>query len=136
MERRTLWTIASGGVAAAALTAVLVTAGPAAAASTTTPTASSSTQDSSSTTHADKQKACERITRGIDHRQKTLDRWNGDASQRGSIAWLQAQAQKVGSSNPQRATLLTDEAARRTQDKDLAAKIVDDLKALQQTRCS
>lgn len=139
MERtKKWWAITSGGLAAAALTGVVALAAPAAAAPTdgSTPSSSTTAPASGPDGHsASKPKYCDRIDRALDRHQRIADRWNGDASQRGSIAWLQARAAKVATTNPQLSTLLTDIAARRSQDAGPAATVVADLEALRQARC-
>jgi len=91
---------------------------------------------SSAAQAADTPKYCERIDKAIDRRQKAQARRDGDASTHGSIAWLQAKAQSLSTSNPELSKLLTDVANLRTQVKDPAAGILSDLQAVKQAHCS
>lgn len=131
MAKRAFWTIVAGGVTATALAATVALAGPAAAA----PVSGQATVVSAAQA-SDTPKYCARIDKAIDRRQKAQDRWNGDANTRGSIAWLQAKAQSLSSSNPELSKLLTDMANLRTQGKDPAAGILADLQAVKQAHCS
>jgi len=131
MAKRAFWTIMAGGVTATALAATVALAGPAAAA----PVAGQPVM-SSAAQAADTPKYCERIDKAIDRRQKAQARRDGDASTHGSIAWLQAKAQSLSTSNPELSKLLTDVANLRTQVKDPAAGILSDLQAVKQAHCS
>lgn len=131
MAKRAFWTIMAGGVTAAALAGTVALAGPAAATSVSGQASVATAAQSS-----DAPKYCARIDKAIDRRQKAQDRRNGDANTRGSIAWLQAKAQTLSSSNPELSKLLTDMANLRSQVKDPAAGILADLQAVKQAHCS
>ncbi|WP_420121426.1 hypothetical protein [Nakamurella sp.] len=130
-------TILTGGVTATALAATVALAGPAAAAPvagqavTAQAVASPAAADASGTP-----KYCARIDKALERRQKLEDRWNGDATTRGSVAWLQAKAQSLSSTNPELSKLLTDVANLRGQIKDPAEGIIADLQAVKQAHCS
>jgi hypothetical protein len=130
MATRAFWTVMAGGVTATALAATVALAGPAAA----QPVAGQAVA-ASATQAADTPKYCERIDKALDRRQKAVDRWNGEATTRGSIAWLQAKAQSLSASNPELSTLLTDVATLRAQVKDPAAGLIRDLQAVKQAHC-
>ena len=121
----------AGGATATALAATVALAGPAAAVPVTGQAVAASATQSSDTP-----KYCARIDKALDRRQKELTRINGDANTRGSIAWLQAKAQSLSSSNPELSKLMTDLANLRSQVKDPAAGIVADLQAVKQAHCS
>lgn len=131
MAKKAFMTIVAGGVTAAALATTVALAGPAAAAPVAGQAVSAAAAEAS-----DPPKYCARIDKALDRRQKAQDRWNGDANTRGSIAWLQAKAQSLSSSNPELSKLLTDVATLRGQVKDQAAGIIGDLQAVKQAHCS
>lgn len=133
MAKKALLTMLTGGVTAAALATTVALAGPAAAAPVAGQAVSAQASDASA---AATPKYCARIDKALERRQKLEDRWNGDATTRGSVAWLQAKAQSVSSSNPELSKLLTDVANLRSQVKDPAAGIVADLQAVKQAHCS
>lgn len=137
MERtRKWWVMTSGGLAAATLATVVALAGPATAAPTDTTPATTSPSSTSAPAGTAKPKYCDHLEKALDRHQKTVDRWNGDASQRGSIAWLQARAATVAATDPQLSTLLNDRAALRSQAKGPAATVIADLQAVHQARCA
>ncbi|WP_395729382.1 hypothetical protein [Nakamurella sp.] len=131
MAKRAFWTMLAGGVTATALAATVALAGPAAAAPVAGQAVSATAAQATDTP-----KYCARIDKALDRRQKAQDRWNGDANTRGSIAWLQAKAQSLSSSNPELSKLMTDMANLRAQVKDPAAGIISDLQAVKQAHCS
>ncbi len=135
MAKRAIWTTVAGGAAAAALVATVALAGPAAA-QPVAGQAVSATAATSAAASSDKPKYCDRIDKALTRRQQLETRLNGDATTRGSIAWLQAKSQSLSSSNPELSKLLADMAALRSQVKDPAATIVADLQAVQQAHCS
>lgn len=131
MAKKAFMTILAGGVTATALAATVALAGPAAAAPVAGQAVAVQAADASGTP-----KYCARIDKALERRQKLEDRWNGDATTRGSVAWLQAKAQSLSSTNPELSKLLTDVAALRSQVKDPAAGIIADLQAVKQAHCS
>lgn len=136
MAKRAFWTIMAGGVTATALAATVALAGPAGAAPVAGQAVSAAASQTSGTPATDTPKYCARIDKAIERRQQREDRWNGDATTRGSVAWLQAKAQSVSSSNPELSKVLTDMANLRSQVKDPAAGIIADLQAVKQAHCS
>lgn len=134
MAKKAFMTILAGGVTATALAAAVALAGPAAAAPVAGQAVAVQTAQASDA--SGQPKYCARIDKALERRQKLEDRWNGDATTRGSVAWLQAKAQSLSSTNPELSKLLTDVAALRSQVKDPAAGIIADLQAVKQAHCS
>ena len=121
--------VLAGGLVAAAAAATIAFAAPAAAQTSGRAVAADQA--------ADRPAYCDRVEKALDRRQRAIARLEGDASTRGSIAWLNDKAAAAGAAgNSELATLYTDRSALRGQVLGPLKTIVADLTAVQQAHCS
>jgi len=136
MARKAFWGTVAGGVTAVAVAGAIAFAGPAAAATGGHAVAAGqpvAAQAAAPTSAA----ACDRLKKQDTRRQAVLTRLQGDATTKGSIAWLTAKAAAAtAAGDTARATLYTDQAALRTSAVDPLKKVEADLAAVITANCS
>ncbi len=112
MNKPTIRTLLTGGIAALAVAGAVAVSVPAAASAAGQAVVS---QSSSARGGGDGTAACDRLKKNQDQRNARLTRLQADESTRGSIKWLTARAAAAAAAgNNERATLDTDRAALRS----------------------
>ncbi len=134
MPKKAIMGVLAGGFTAAVVATTIAFAVPAAAGTGGRAVAAG---QAAVVSNADRPAYCDRIDKALPKRQAVVTRLEGDASTKGSIAWLNAKAATATSAgNAELAKLYTDRAALRSQALDPLKVITDDLAAVQKAHCS